>query len=61
MGVHTLRHSTATTWLESGIHLKTVSELLGHASIAITADIYGHLSEETARGAMAALSEAIGL
>ncbi len=59
--VHTLRHSAATTWLENGVHLKAVSELLGHASIAITADIYGHLSDETARGAMAALSEAIGI
>jgi integrase len=61
VGVHTLRHSAATTWLESGVHLKAVSELLGHASIAITADIYGHLSDEAARGAMSALSDAIGI
>jgi len=61
VGVHTLRHSAATTWLENGVHLKAVSELLGHASIAVTADIYGHVSDETARGAMAALSDAIGL
>ena len=61
VGVHTLRHSAATTCLENGVHLKAVSELLGHASIAITADIYGHVSDETARGAMAALSDAIGL
>ncbi|MBU4556259.1 MAG: tyrosine-type recombinase/integrase, partial [Actinobacteria bacterium] len=61
VAVHTLRHSAATTWLENGVHLKAVSELLGHASIAITADIYGHLSEETARGAMATLSDAIGI
>jgi len=61
VAVHTLRHSAATTWLENGVHLKAVSELLGHASIAITADIYGHLSEETARGAMATLSDAIRL
>ena len=61
VGVHTLRHSAATMWLENGVHLKAVSELLGHASIAITADIYGHLSAEAARGAMAALSDAIGI
>ena len=61
VAVHTLRHSAATTWLENGVHLKAVSELLGHASIAITADIYGHLSEETARGAMETLSDAIGI
>lgn len=59
--VHTLRHSAATTWLENGVHLKAVSDLLGHADISITADTYGHVSDETARGAMVALSKALGL
>lgn len=31
--LHTLRHFAATTWLKNGVHLKTVSELLGHADI----------------------------
>jgi integrase len=29
-GVHTLHHSAATGWLESGVHIKAVSDLLGH-------------------------------
>jgi integrase len=61
VGVHTLRHSAATAWLENGVNLKAVSELLGHADIRITADCYGHVSEETSRAAMDTLSDVFGL
>ena len=54
--VHTLRHSAATAWLEAGINIKAVSTLLGHADIRITADVYGHVSDEVAHAAMGALS-----
>ena len=30
-------------WIASGLPLKVVSELIGHASVWITADRYGHL------------------
>lgn len=60
-GVHTLRHSAATGWLESGVHIKAVSDLLGHSSIAITGDIYGHTSDDTARKAVEGWSGALGL
>jgi hypothetical protein len=43
-----LRHSAAVAWLESGVHIKAVADLLGHSSISITGDIYGHTSDETA-------------
>lgn len=59
--VHTLRHSAATTMLEAGVNLKAVSDLLGHADIRITADVYGHVSPELAREALGTLSERIGL
>ena len=36
VGAHTLRHSAATAWLEAGVHIKQVSDLLGHSSVAIT-------------------------
>ncbi len=49
--VHTLRHSAATAMLESGVHPKAVSELLGHSDIRITADVYGHVSTAIAEAA----------
>ena len=50
--MHTLRHSHASAALEAGIGLKTVSELLGHSSIAITGDVYAHLSAAAAHKAV---------
>lgn len=52
VGVHTLRHSAAVSWLEAGTHIKAVADLLGHSSISVTGDIYGHTSEDTARAAI---------
>jgi integrase len=40
---HDLRHSHATQLLASGIHPKIAQERLGHASIAITMDLYSHV------------------
>lgn len=33
VGVHTLRHSAAVAWLESGVHIKAVADLLGHLGL----------------------------
>ncbi len=56
MGVHTLRHSAAVVWLEQGVHIKAVADLLGHSSIAVTGDIYGHKSDQAAKAAIEGLS-----
>jgi integrase len=40
--LHDLRHTFATLALSAGVHPKVVSEILGHASIAITLDTYSH-------------------
>jgi integrase len=61
VGVHTLRHSAAVAWLESGVHIKAVADLLGHSSISITGDIHGHTSDATTRAAVDGLSGALGL
>ncbi len=61
IGVHTLRHSAAVAWLESGVHIKAVSDLLGHSSIAVTGDVYGHTSDDTARAAIDTLAGRLGL
>jgi integrase len=60
VGAHTLRHSAATAWLEAGVHIKQVSDLLGHSSVAITGDVYGHGSDQSARAAVDTLSGALG-
>ena len=52
VGVHTLRHSAAVAWLEAGVHIRAVADLLGHSSISITGDIYGHTSDATTRAAI---------
>jgi integrase len=40
---HDLRHTCATLLLLKNVHPKFVQELLGHATIAITLDIYSHV------------------
>jgi integrase len=40
--LHDLRHTCATLALQAVVHPKVVSEMLGHANIAITLDVYSH-------------------
>ena len=40
---HELRHSPASLMLAGGVKLQVVSEVLGHSSIRMTADVYGHI------------------
>ncbi len=44
--LHELRHSAASFMLVKGVPLEVVADILGHSSIRITADIYGHLTSE---------------
>jgi integrase len=62
VGLHTLRlwNSFATHMLAAGVPLHTVSELLGHSSVAVTGDVYGHVSTEGARSAVQRLSAVMG-
>jgi integrase len=48
---HSFRHTAATLALSAGIHPKAVQEMLGHASIAMTLDLYSHVSESLKRQA----------
>ena len=42
IGLHGLRHSFATRANESGMDMKTLSELMGHSDVAVTMKVYAH-------------------
>lgn len=56
---HELRHSAASLLIAQGVPMKLVSETLGHASIRITADVYGHLFDEAGAVAADAMTAAL--
>jgi len=49
INIHALRHTFATRGLECGIELKVMQELLGHANISMTGDIYSHVLQDKKR------------
>jgi site-specific recombinase XerD len=59
MGMHGLRHAAATTMLQQGIPLHMVSRMMGHSSITLTADTYGHVLSQGQIDASDVLSNAI--
>lgn len=50
---HDLRHTHATLLLSNGVHVKVISERLGHSNLKVTLDTYSHvlpsMQEEVAR------------
>src|SRR5262249_18296854 len=46
---HDLRHSAATLLLAQGVHPRYIMDLLGHSSITLTMNTYGHMLEEMKR------------
>jgi integrase len=57
--LHQLRHSAASLLLAQGVPLHEVSRYLGHTTISVTMDVYGHLAEEGLRGAANAMNEVL--
>ena len=47
--LHDLRHAAASLWIEQRVEPKRVQTWLGHHSIQVTFDTYGHLFEATER------------
>jgi integrase len=55
---HTLRHTFASMLIQAGESLAYVKEQLGHASITLTVDTYGHLIPGTNKAAVDRLDDA---
>jgi integrase len=56
---HDLRHTCATLLLEEGVELITIKDLLGHAQLHVTADIYAHVRPRLKRNAIEAMNRAL--
>ena len=54
---HDLRHTAATLMIGAGVPLKTVSDILGHSSIKLTADTYGYTFEHQMESALEDLAK----
>lgn len=44
---HTFRHTFATRCVEQGMPLQVLKTILGHSSLAMTADLYSHVMDDT--------------
>jgi len=57
--LHDVRHSYATAALAAGVHVKTLSQRLGHADVAVTLRIYAHVLPGDDEAAAATVAAAI--
>lgn len=55
--LYDLRHTAATLMIAAGVHVKVISERMGHASVAFTLDTYGHLLPTLGKDAALALDQ----
>lgn len=56
---HDLRHSAASLMLAQGVPPRTVQGILGHSTMAMTMNIYGHVSAGSSRDAANVMEEAL--
>ena len=56
---HELRHSATSIMLAQGVPIEVVSKVLGHTSIRITADAYGHMLDQQHETVAAAIGSAL--
>ena len=58
--LYDLRHSHASLLINEGVHAKKIAERLGHASITLTMDTYGHLFESSDRDSAEKMEQLFG-
>ena len=57
---HDLRHSCASLLLANGVPMKMIQDWLGHSDMGTTANIYGHIDNESKKASAAAIGDALG-
>ncbi len=57
-GLHTLRHTCASSLFRNGIDAKTISTILGHGNVQFTCNTYIHLLEDQTNDALEQISQA---
>jgi integrase len=57
---HELRHTCATLLLRQGVNPKFVQELLGHADVTLTLNVYSHVLPDTGDAAAGAMGDVLG-
>ncbi len=55
--VHDPHHTAPTLMLTNGVNVKVVSEMLGHSSVAITLEIYAHVTQDMQESAARAMGQ----
>ena len=60
MRFYDLRHTHASLLIAVGVHPKKIAERLGHASIKLTMDLYGHLFEGSDRESATRMQKMFG-
>lgn len=55
-GLHALRHTFATLWIQAGQDVRTLSEILGHTSVSFTMQRYVHSDTATKKRGMAVMA-----
>jgi integrase len=59
--IHDLRHTHAAMLISDGRPLTAIQRRMGHSSIKVTSDLYGHLMPEVDSGILAAVSASLGM
>ena len=57
---HDLRHAAATLMLIEGVHPRVVAEMMGHSKIAVTMDLYSHVTQTLQVDAVSRIDAALG-
>jgi len=60
ISAHSLRHTAASLAISAGANVKVVQRMLGHASAAMTLDVYADLFDDDLTGVAQKLDEIVG-